>query len=182
MDTAGSFSATRLQGLLAQSLLAAVAEQDADVLDGFVEEACATCLSNVSVHRCSDLLSLHDTLGRLHSAWLSAPPTAPLLVVLDSITAVAAPVLGGIDTSSAHAALSTVGLALCRIAQECELAVVVINSTVSDRGTPGTSGSMPALGSTWSGVPSVRLWLDRLGNDTSVTVLRHHRQPADRLL
>lgn len=179
IDTTGSFSATRLQGLLAQSLMAAVAEHDADVLGGFVEEACANCLSSVFVHRCCDLVSLHELLDRLSQSWLASPSTAPSLVVLDSITAVAAPVLGGIDTMSAHAMLTSVGLALSRIAQACEAAVMVLNGTVSDRSTSTASGGMPALGSTWCGIPSVRLWLDRHGNETTVTVLRHHRQPID---
>jgi hypothetical protein len=64
------------------------------------------------------------------------------------------------STTAGHALLSYVGRMLLRIANECALATMVTNFTLQNR---HDGDAKPALGLSWSGVPSTRLWFRRYG-------------------
>tara|TARA_B110000208_G_scaffold47559_1_gene62993 strand:+ start:188 stop:1141 length:954 start_codon:yes stop_codon:yes gene_type:complete len=99
------------------------------------------------------------------------------LIVVDSITALLAPILGGDRYAQGHAAMMELGLLLVRLAEALQCAVIVTNGTVNDRaakdaaersvggGSGGSSGvtTKPALGPSWASVPHARLHLALAG-------------------
>eukprot|EP00903_Cladosiphon_okamuranus_P012947 g12088.t1 len=81
------------------------------------------------------------------------------LVILDSVTAVVSPLLGGVKNPAGHGLMASLGHLLNRAASQCSACVLVANSTVASRGTNEAEGPRAALGTTWEGVPSIRVAL-----------------------
>ncbi|CAM9669472.1 unnamed protein product [Ectocarpus sp. 12 AP-2014] len=81
------------------------------------------------------------------------------LVILDSVTAVISPLLGGFKNPAGHGLMASLGHLLNRAASQCSACVLVANSTVAPRGIIVEEGPRAALGLTWEGVPSIRVLL-----------------------
>ncbi|CAN0314761.1 unnamed protein product [Ectocarpus sp. 6 AP-2014] len=79
------------------------------------------------------------------------------LVILDSVTAVISPLLGGFKNPAGHGLMASLGHLLNRAASQCSACVLVANSTVAPRGISEEEGPRAALGLTWEGVPSIRV-------------------------
>ncbi|XP_072099446.1 DNA repair protein RAD51 homolog 4 isoform X2 [Mobula birostris] len=99
-------------------------------------------------------------------------------IVVDSITAVLSPILGGHQLEG-MALMMQLARELKTLARELAIAVIVTNYVVRDAG----GGVKPALGCSWSYVPNVRILLRR-GSDSagpaerSATILKSSRQPT----
>ncbi|XP_059829047.1 DNA repair protein RAD51 homolog 4 isoform X2 [Hypanus sabinus] len=99
-------------------------------------------------------------------------------IVVDSITAVLSPILGGHQIEG-MALMMQLARELKTLARELAIAVIVTNYLVRDTG----GGMKPALGCSWSYVPNVRVLLQR-GSDSagpaggSATILKSSRQPT----
>ncbi|XP_031247554.1 DNA repair protein RAD51 homolog 4 isoform X2 [Pistacia vera] len=93
----------------------------------------------------------------------------PLLIV-DSISSLISPVLGG-SGSQGRALMISAGFLLKKLAHEYNLAVLVTNHTVGGEG----GLAKPALGESWKSVPHVRLFLSRNrgSNICNMSILKH---------
>nr|XP_016436785.1 PREDICTED: DNA repair protein RAD51 homolog 4-like isoform X1 [Nicotiana tabacum] len=101
------------------------------------------------------------------------------MIIIDSISTLITPILGG-GGAQGHALMVSVGFLLKRLAHEHDICILVTNHMVA--GEKGTS--KPALGESWRGIPHVRLLLsrDRARNISSMSVLRHpHMATGDRI-
>ncbi|NWZ15076.1 RA51D protein, partial [Agelaius phoeniceus] len=147
LDSTGGFTASRLY-----QMLQARTEDE--------EEQAA--LQRVQVQRVFNiykvLRALQELRDRLSQQVLSS--TGPLkVVVLDSVSAVISPLLGG-RQSEGLALMMQLSRELKTLAREFSLAVVVTNQVTRD----SSSGPLkPALGRSWSFVPSTRVLLESKG-------------------
>ncbi|XP_071720339.1 DNA repair protein RAD51 homolog 4 isoform X2 [Rutidosis leptorrhynchoides] len=91
------------------------------------------------------------------------------LLIVDSISSLIAPVLGG-SNSQGYVLMVSVGYLLKELADRHNIAVLVTNHMVS-----GEGGNLkPALGESWKNIPHVRLQLSWDHASTScVRILRH---------
>jgi hypothetical protein len=84
--------------------------------------------------------------------------SAPSLIIVDSIGAAAAAVLGGGQHSQGHAMLSAAGTALKCVARELNAAVIVTNHLVGGSGV-SRDEKRAALGESWASQAHSRLRL-----------------------
>nr|XP_013813683.1 PREDICTED: DNA repair protein RAD51 homolog 4 isoform X1 [Apteryx mantelli mantelli] len=144
LDSTGGFTASRLY-----QMLQAQAEDEEEQLEA---------LQRVQVTRVFDvyemLRALQELRDSLSQQVLSS--TGPLKVVLiDSVSAVIYPLLGG-KQSEGLALMMQLARELKMLAREFSLAVVVTNQVTRD----SSAGPLkPALGRSWSFVPSTRVLL-----------------------
>ncbi len=167
VDTCGSFNASRLASMMEAHVTHPGGDE---AMEGYTEHLLHDALSRLTVVALHDLSALASWLADFDERHTARPP--PAVLFLDSITAVAACVIGGTDAASAHALLGEVGRLLCRIARMHNIAVVVTNGTVSDWSS-GDGCIMPALGSTWMPVPTVRAWISAAGSACSLLKSAH---------
>lgn len=80
------------------------------------------------------------------------------ILIIDSVATILSPILGMKQTTGL-AIMASIGRLLRTIAASHGVAVVVVNHAVSARQEGIVAGTKPALGTTWSSVPSVRLFL-----------------------
>ncbi|XP_077168302.1 DNA repair protein RAD51 homolog 4 [Paroedura picta] len=145
VDSTGGFTATRLLQLL---------EGRTEAEEGQVE-----ALQRIQVARVFDAYKLLDVLHEFHRTMaqevisVSAPVN---ILVVDSASAVIYPLLG-IRQPDGMALMMHVARELKTLAKELGLAVVVTNHVTRD----ASSGQIkPALGHSWSFVPSTRVLLE----------------------
>ncbi|KAJ3706356.1 hypothetical protein LUZ61_010061 [Rhynchospora tenuis] len=137
------------------------------------ERRLQTIMSNIYCQSVFDIFALLDLLRHVestlkHSVKLGGSKLC--LLVIDSVSSIIAPVIGG-KNSQGWCMVASVGVLLKRIAYEHNIAVLVTNHMVG-----GENGTVkPALGESWKGIPHVRLLLSHsTGNDCgTVTVLKH---------
>ncbi|KAF1423518.1 hypothetical protein FQV22_0006192, partial [Spheniscus magellanicus] len=144
LDSTGGFTASRLY-----QMLRARAEDE--------EEQAA--LQRIQVARVFDiyemLRALQELRDRLSQQVVSS--MGPLkIVVIDSVSAVIYPLLGG-KQSEGLAIMMQLARELKTLAREFSLAVVVTNQVTRDS---STGPLKPALGRSWSFVPSTRVLLE----------------------
>lgn len=92
------------------------------------------------------------------------------LLIIDSISSLITPILGG-KNSNGWSMMLSIGFLLKKLANEHNIAVLVTNHTVGgERGS-----SKPALGESWKCIPHVRLFLstDPKTDIREVSVLKH---------
>ncbi|XP_051113204.1 DNA repair protein RAD51 homolog 4 isoform X4 [Andrographis paniculata] len=92
------------------------------------------------------------------------------MLIIDSLSSLIAPVLGG-GGPHGHALMVTTGFLLKEIAHEHNISILVTNHTVAGEG----GSSKPALGESWKSIPHVRLLLsphDATSN-SCVSILKH---------
>ncbi|XP_028938249.1 DNA repair protein RAD51 homolog 4 isoform X1 [Ornithorhynchus anatinus] len=96
------------------------------------------------------------------------------MLVLDSVSAVISPLLGG-RQSEGLAVMTQLARELKTLAREFGLAVVVTNHLTRDR---ETGRSRPGLGRSWSFVPSTRVVLEGAGPRRTARLAKSPRQPT----
>ncbi|XP_028354668.1 DNA repair protein RAD51 homolog 4 isoform X3 [Physeter macrocephalus] len=123
------------------------------------EEEQAGALQRIQVVRAFDIFQMLDVLQDLRGAvsqQVSSSSGTLKVVVVDSVTAVVAPLLGG-QQREGLALMMQLARELKTLARDLSVALVVTNHMTRDR----DSGQLkPALGRSWSFVPSTRLLLD----------------------
>ncbi|XP_039076537.1 DNA repair protein RAD51 homolog 4 isoform X2 [Hyaena hyaena] len=122
------------------------------------EEEQAGALQRIQVVRAFDIFQMLDVLQDLRGAVSQQVSSASTVkvVVVDSVTAVVSPLLGG-QQREGLALMMQLARELKTLARDVGVAVVVTNHMTRDR----DSGKLkPALGRSWSFVPSTRILLD----------------------
>uniref|UniRef100_A0A452SA40 DNA repair protein RAD51 homolog 4 n=1 Tax=Ursus americanus TaxID=9643 RepID=A0A452SA40_URSAM len=123
------------------------------------EEEQAGALQRIQVVRAFDIFQMLDVLQDFRgtvSQQVSSGSAAAKAVVVDSVTAVVSPLLGG-QQREGLALMMQLARELKTLARDLGVAVVVTNHVIRDR----DSGDLkPALGRSWSFVPSTRILLD----------------------
>ncbi|GBG33806.1 DNA repair protein RAD51-like 4 [Hondaea fermentalgiana] len=168
IDASNAFHASRFSQLCDQHLAAhksandlrAKALQRVRVIQAFDAQALNVALASISraEEDGDDENSERASLGPLR------------LLVLDSISAIFSPILGGKHSTAAHAALMRVALSLRSISKRYGLAVLVTNSTVHDFSSPVEGKLKPALGLSWASAPDSRILLCPLAREAAATV------------
>ncbi|XP_074746319.1 DNA repair protein RAD51 homolog 4 isoform X1 [Strix uralensis] len=145
LDSTGGFTASRLY-----QMLQAQAEDKEEQLEALQR------IQVVRVFNIYEMLSaLQELRDRLSQQVMSS--VGPLkIVVIDSVSAVIYPLLGG-KQSEGLAIMMQLARELKTLAREFSLAVVVTNQVIRDS---STSSLKPALGRSWSFVPSTRVLLE----------------------
>ncbi|XP_018774880.2 DNA repair protein RAD51 homolog 4 isoform X2 [Serinus canaria] len=170
LDSTGGFTAARLY-----QMLQAQTEDEEEQLEA---------LQRVQVERVFNiyevLRALQELRDRLSQQVVSS--MGPLkVVVLDSVSAVIYPLLGG-RQSEGLALMMQLSRELKTLAREFSLAVVVTNQVTRD----SSSGPLrPALGRSWSFVPSTRVLLEskegpweRSSTQRAASLAKSPRQPT----
>ncbi|NXN03091.1 RA51D protein, partial [Sylvia borin] len=185
LDSTGGFTASRLHQML-QARTEDEEEQARQVLGRlrlcFVLQLEA--LQRIQVVRVFNIYELLSALQELrdHLSQQVVSSMGPLKVVLlDSVSAVIYPLLGG-RQSEGLALMMQLSRELKTLAREFSLAVVVTNQVTRD----SSSGSLkPALGRSWSFVPSTRVLLeskeatwDKATTQRAATLAKSPRQPT----
>uniref|UniRef100_A0A8C8AGH8 DNA repair protein RAD51 homolog 4 n=1 Tax=Otus sunia TaxID=257818 RepID=A0A8C8AGH8_9STRI len=145
LDSTGGFTASRLY-----QMLQAQAEDKEEQLEALQR------IQVVRVFNIYEMLSaLQELRDRLSQQVMSS--VGPFkIVVIDSVSAVIYPLLGG-KQSEGLAIMMQLARELKTLAREFSLAVVVTNQVTRDS---STSSLKPALGRSWSFVPSTRVLLE----------------------
>ncbi|NXU53674.1 RA51D protein, partial [Turnix velox] len=144
LDSTGGFTASRI----CQMLQAQTETEE--------EQAALQRIQVVRVFNIYEVLRALQEL-RDHLSQQMVMSTGPLkMVVLDSVSAVIYPLLGG-KQSEGLALMMQLGRDLKALAREFSLAVVVTNQVTKDS---STGALKPALGRSWSFVPSTRVLLE----------------------
>jgi len=119
--------------------------------------------------RCVRALDVRSAMrGLLELSHDSKSSSDLKLIVVDTVSALFSSLLGGEKSLIVHATLAEFASSLKRFAHRVGAAVLVTNTTVAGRDAAtrnalNVAGSRkPALGRTWKGIPSVRLWLERV--------------------
>ncbi|XP_014732007.1 PREDICTED: DNA repair protein RAD51 homolog 4 isoform X2 [Sturnus vulgaris] len=165
LDSTGGFTASRLY-----QMLQAQTEDEEEQLEALQR------IQVVRVFSIYELLSaLQELRDRLSQQVLSS--TGPLkMVLLDSVSAVIYPLLGG-RQSEGLALMMQLSRELKTLAREFSLAVVVTNQVTRDS---STGPLKPALGRSWSFVPSTRVLLESKEGSTqrAASLAKSPRQPT----
>uniref|UniRef100_H3CY37 DNA repair protein RAD51 homolog 4 n=1 Tax=Tetraodon nigroviridis TaxID=99883 RepID=H3CY37_TETNG len=171
VDTTGGLTAGRLLQML---------EAESSKRDEQME-----ALQRIHVFRLFDVFSLLDCLYALRAGTLqqvSVGGGSVKAVIVDSVSAVIAPVLGG-KQNEGMSLMTQVGGVLKTIAKDFNIAALVTNHV-----TRGVGGEVqPGLGMSWSHVPRTRILLERVegaasaGCSTlrSATLIKSSRQPCN---
>ncbi|XP_049628424.1 DNA repair protein RAD51 homolog 4 isoform X1 [Suncus etruscus] len=123
------------------------------------EEEQAAALQRIQVARAFDIFHLFGILQDLRGAvsqQVSDSSGMVKVVIVDSVAAVASPLLGG-QQREGLALIMQLAQELKILAWDLGLAVVVTNHVTRDR---DTGKLKPALGRSWSFVPNTRIFLD----------------------
>ncbi|XP_049984686.1 DNA repair protein RAD51 homolog 4 isoform X1 [Alexandromys fortis] len=149
------------------------------------EEKQADALRRIQVAHAFDIFRMLDMLQDLRGATAQQQATASSgtvkVVIVDSVTAVVAPLLGG-QQREGLALMMQLARELKILARDLGVAVVVTNHLTRDR---DGRRFKPALGRSWSFVPSTRILLDvlegagTLGSSQRIVCLtKSPRQPT----
>ncbi|KAM6175881.1 DNA repair protein RAD51 homolog 4 [Erethizon dorsatum] len=148
------------------------------------EEEQAGALQRIQVAHAFDIFQMLDRLQDLRGTvaqQVSGSSGTMKVVVVDSVTAVVSPLLGG-QQREGLALMMQLARELKTLARDLGVAVVVTNHMTRDR----DSGRLkPALGRSWSFVPSTRVLLDSIegagalgGNQRIACLTKSPRQPT----
>ncbi|XP_002748405.2 DNA repair protein RAD51 homolog 4 isoform X2 [Callithrix jacchus] len=169
VDSSGGLTASRLLQLLQAKT------QD--------EEEQAEALQRIQVVYAFDIFQMLDVLQELRGTvvqQVTGSSGTMKVVVVDSVTAVVSPLLGG-QQREGLALMMQLARELKTLARDLGMAVVVTNHITRDR----DSGRLkPALGHSWSFVPSTRILLDTIngagasGGRRMACLIKSPRQPT----
>ncbi|KAK6144563.1 hypothetical protein DH2020_021383 [Rehmannia glutinosa] len=160
-DTGNSFSAKRIAQFLSQP---------SDPADIEVNKTVQRVMSSIVCHSIFDIFTLLDMLHQLMNNLKSQIGCQVRMLIIDSLSSLIAPILGG-GGAHGHSLMLTAGFLLKELAHEHNLSVVVTNHMVA-----GEAGiSKPALGESWKSIPHVRLLLSRYNaiNGSCISILKH---------
>ncbi|KAJ0734622.1 putative ATP diphosphatase [Helianthus annuus] len=161
LDPGNSFSPTRVKQIVTR-ISGSVENQ----VNGNLQQA----LRNIECHAVFDIYALLNVLRQLKSNLEFQAGYKVRLIIVDSISSLIAPILGG-NNAQGHALMVSVGYMLKKLADRHNIAVVVTNHMVS-----GEGGNLkPALGESWKNVPHVQLQFsrDHATNIYGVYILKH---------
>ncbi|KAI3811619.1 hypothetical protein L1987_21345 [Smallanthus sonchifolius] len=161
IDSGNSFSPTRIKQIVTR-IFGSVGNQ----VNGIIQQA----MRNIECHAVFDIYALLNVLHQLKSTLESQDGYKVRLVIIDSVSSLIAPLLGG-GNAQGHALMVSVGYLLKKLADRHNIAVVVTNHMVS-----GEVGNLkPALGESWKNIPHVRLQFshDHATNVYGVCILKH---------
>uniref|UniRef100_A0A0D9WRN5 RecA family profile 1 domain-containing protein n=1 Tax=Leersia perrieri TaxID=77586 RepID=A0A0D9WRN5_9ORYZ len=173
LDTSNSFSPSRI----------------ARIVDGF-PFSLVKLPKNVRLERvmtsivCKSVFDIFDLFEVLHQLELSLKNKVKCgnsnicLLIIDSISALLAPINGG-KYPRGRSMMMSVAMLLKKLADEHNLSVLVTNHMVAGNGAP-----KPALGESWKTVPHVRLAISRArgSNICTATVLKHTLLASGRVM
>ncbi|KAI3489945.1 hypothetical protein L1887_45859 [Cichorium endivia] len=160
-DSGNSFSPTRIKQMVTH--ISGLKENKAN-------EALQQAMRNIECHAVFDMCALLDVLHQLKLNLKSQIGYEIRLIIIDSISSLIAPILGG-SNAQGHALMVSVGYLLKELADRHNIAVVVTNHMVG-----GEGGNLkPALGESWKNIPHVRLQIscNHATNNYAVCILRH---------
>uniref|UniRef100_A0A3P8YVK0 DNA repair protein n=1 Tax=Esox lucius TaxID=8010 RepID=A0A3P8YVK0_ESOLU len=168
IDSTGGLSASRLLQIL-QKICKLEEQMEA--------------LQRIQVYRVFDIFSLIDCLQSLQCTGLqraSAGGGSVKAVIVDSVSAVISPILGGKQNEGMSMMMQVAGV-LKTIAKDFNVAVLVTNTVTRD-----CNGNLKAgLGQSWSHVPRTRIILQRFESPGSTcsslrtaTLAKSSRQPC----
>nr|XP_043609950.1 DNA repair protein RAD51 homolog 4 isoform X2 [Erigeron canadensis] len=161
LDSGNSFSPTRIMQMVTR-----ISGSAGNKVDGFLQPA----MRNIEHHAVFDIYALLKILHQLKLNLKSQTRYRLRLIIVDSISSLIAPVLGG-SNAQGHALMVSVGYLLKELADRHNIAVVVTNHMVSGEG----GIPKPALGESWKNIPHVRLQVsqDHASNTYGVYILKH---------
>ncbi|XP_068637414.1 DNA repair protein RAD51 homolog 4 isoform X2 [Aristolochia californica] len=165
LDSCNSFSAKHIAHLISPLLTTRSKEVK--------ERSLQRAMSKILCQSVFDIFTLLHELNQLDTLLRSEVKSKEgkmHLLIIDSVSSLITPVLGGRD-SNGHSLMTSAGFLLKKLANEHNLSVLVTNHTVGgERGIP-----KPALGESWKSIPHVRLMLSRESGSSSrkVSVLKH---------
>ncbi|CAN1230765.1 DNA repair protein RAD51 homolog 4 [Linum grandiflorum] len=169
IDTGNSFSSRRIEQF--------VRDERTDIVQ--------RAMSRILCHSVFDIFSLFDTLHQFELKLRSQESKeeeedcmATRLLIIDSISSLITPILGG-TSSQGRALMTSLGFLLKKLAHEHNIAVLVTNHMVG----AGEGGSLkPALGESWKSIPHVRLMLSRShgSNSCKFSTLKHPSMASGR--
>ncbi|XP_048323770.1 DNA repair protein RAD51 homolog 4 isoform X2 [Ziziphus jujuba] len=164
IDTCNSFSPQRVA-----SFVGLVSNLPFD--QGAKHKILQNVMSNILCHSVFDIFAMFGVLHQLEFKLRSQKGDNQVqLLIVDSISSLITPILGGSGLHG-HALMLSVGYLLKKLAHEHNIAILVTNHTVGGEG----GIPKPALGETWKSIPHVRLLLsrDRGNNICSVSIIKH---------
>ncbi|XP_047255671.1 DNA repair protein RAD51 homolog 4 isoform X5 [Capsicum annuum] len=170
LDSGNSFSPKRVSQIITQT---------SDLSAYEVDKGLQQVMNNIVCLSVFDIFTLFEVLHQLKNNLRSQIDQHIRMVIIDSISSLITPILGG-GGAHGHALMVSVGFLLKRLAHEHDISILVTNHMVVGEG--GTS--KPALGESWRSIPHVRLLLSRghIRNISSMSVLRHpHMATGDRV-
>ncbi|CAA0839851.1 DNA repair protein RAD51 homolog 4 [Striga hermonthica] len=159
-DTGNSFSAKRIAQFLSLTGAANIE----------IKKNVQQVMSSIVCHSIFDMFTLLDMLRQLKNNLTSQVGCRVRMLIIDSLSSLIAPILGG-GGAHGHALMLTAGFLLKELANEHNLSVLVTNHTVA-----GEAGMCkPALGESWKSIPHVRLLLsrNRATNGSRISILKH---------
>lgn len=170
IDTTGGLTAKRLLQMLQSETSNAEEQMEA--------------LQRIHIFRLFDIYSLLDCLYSLRSGRLqraSAGGGSVKAVIVDSVSAVISPLLGGKQNEGMSLMIQVAGV-LKTMAKDFNIAALVTNYV-----TRSSSGEVqPGLGASWSHIPRTRILLERVeevgvvsrSTLRSATLIKSSRQPC----
>ncbi|XP_051113202.1 DNA repair protein RAD51 homolog 4 isoform X2 [Andrographis paniculata] len=161
-DSGNSFSAKRISHFLKQ--------QPLDPSNAEGDKVLQQVMNRIVCHSVYNIFTLLDMLSKLIIDLKSQIQRQVRMLIIDSLSSLIAPVLGG-GGPHGHALMVTTGFLLKEIAHEHNISILVTNHTVAGEG----GSSKPALGESWKSIPHVRLLLsphDATSN-SCVSILKH---------
>ncbi|KAK4492033.1 hypothetical protein RD792_002823, partial [Penstemon davidsonii] len=159
-DSGNSFSPKRIAQFLHSS----------DRSSTKANEVSKKIMSNILHHSIFDIFTLLDMLHQLVTNLKTQVDCQVRILIIDSLSSLIAPVLGG-GGAHGHGLMVSAGFLLKELAHEHNLSILVTNHMVA-----GEAGmSKPALGESWKNIPHVRLMLSRRHgtNVSSISLLKH---------
>ncbi|XP_062172518.1 DNA repair protein RAD51 homolog 4 isoform X1 [Alnus glutinosa] len=165
LDTGNSFSPQRITHFICRHSDPAIDQAKPRILQ--------KVMNDILCHSVFDIFTMFHVLHQLEfniRSQMQRGDTQVRLLIIDSISSLITPILGG-SGSRGRALMISAGFLLKKLANEHNLSVLVTNHTVGGEG----GISKPALGESWKSIPHVRLLLsrDRGGSMYSVSVLKH---------
>ncbi|XP_027087858.1 DNA repair protein RAD51 homolog 4-like [Coffea arabica] len=161
LDTGNSFSPTRVAQFVSSS---------SELADTESSKILPQVLDNIECRSVFDIFTLLDVLHQLLQNLRYQVGQNLRMLIIDSVSSLITPVLGGAGTHG-HALMASAGFLLKKLAYEHNLSVLMTNHMVA-----GDGGVIkPALGESWKSIPHIRLLLSRdvLNNICSMFILRH---------
>ncbi|KAM4544570.1 DNA repair protein RAD51 homolog 4 [Odontesthes bonariensis] len=167
IDTTGGMTAGRLLQML-QTETSSTEEQ-------------TQALQRIHIFRLFDVYALLDCLYHLCGSGLqqvSVGGGSVKAVIVDSVSAVISPLLGGKQNEGMSLMIQVAGV-LKAMAKDFNVAALVTNQVTRS----GGGEVQPALGASWSHIPRTRILLERAGSVSrstrrSATLIKSSRQPC----
>ncbi|KAL3530690.1 hypothetical protein ACH5RR_010012 [Cinchona calisaya] len=161
LDTGNSFSPKRIAYFISNT---------PEHADNEANRSLPHILDNILCHSVFDIFTLLDVLQQLLNNLTYQIGQRLRMLIVDSISSLITPVLGGAGTHG-HALMAFAGVLLKKLAHEYNLSVLITNHMVAGEG----GVTKPALGESWKSIPHIRLLLSRdcISNISGMSILRH---------